>query len=308
MVPMSTHVAISATHLTKRYGQFEAVRSIDFAVDAGQCVGFLGPNGAGKTTTVKMVAGISPITSGEVFVLGLNVRRRPREVKARLGVCPQEENLDPDFTVLKNLLVFARYFGIPRAMAKSRAFRLLEFLHLEDKAHARIDELSGGMKRRLLLARALINEPSILLLDEPTTGLDPQARHVIWNKVLDLKSRGVTILLTTHYMEEASFLCDRVILMDEGRIVQEGAPGSMVAEHVGREVVEVWDPSPDLLNTILAHHWPHELLDDRVLVRDRTGGVVYRILEQAFPHHRRLVRPATLEDVFLMLTGRQLRE
>ena len=208
--------AITARELTKRYGDVEAVRGVSFEVARGEIVGFLGPNGAGKTTTVRMLTCFLPPTSGTAWIHDLDVRERPRDVKRILGVCPQEDNLDPDFHVLKNLLVYGRYFGLPRRVVRDRALELLAFVALSDKAHAPIMALSGGMKRRLILARALLNEPRVLILDEPTTGLDPQARHAIWDRVRGLRAHGTTVLLTTHYMEEASQLCDRVVITSSG--------------------------------------------------------------------------------------------
>ena len=305
---MHDHHPIEARSLTKRYGTLTAVNGIDFHVEASQCVGFLGPNGAGKTTTVKMVSGFSPITAGSALVFGIDVSRHPRDVKRQIGVCPQEDNLDPDFSVWKNLMVFARYFDMPGSVALRRGHELLEFLHLTDKADARIDELSGGMKRRLLLARALLNSPRLLLLDEPTTGLDPQARHLIWQRVRTLRDNGTTVLLTTHYMEEASQLCDRVILMDEGKILLEGKPSELVAREVGREVVELWHVAPEVVGFAQESGWTFEHVEDRLIIRDQEGGTVSRVIEERFPGQDRSIRSATLEDVFLLRTGRALKE
>src|SRR5690349_19235356 len=220
---LSSHpVAIVARDLAKSYAETEAVRGVSFEVRAGEVVGFLGPNGAGKTTIVRMISCFLPPTAGRAEVFGIDVGKDPRRVKAMLGICPQEDNLDPDFDVLKNLLVYARYFDIPAAVARARAVELLEAVSLTDRQKSRVDTLSGGMKRRLVLARALMNEPRVLILDEPTTGLDPQARHAIWTRVRALRATGVTVLLTTHYMEEASQLCDRVILVDHGKILLDG--------------------------------------------------------------------------------------
>jgi lipooligosaccharide transport system ATP-binding protein len=231
---------IQARGLTKRYNRGTmAVDHIDFEVCKGECIGFLGPNGAGKTTTVRMIYCFLPISEGELTVAGLNVKTQDREIKKLIGISPQEDNLDPDFTVIKNLLVYARYFDIPKEQAKKRADELLKFFQLEDKRDASIDELSGGMKRRLIMARALINEPKILLLDEPTTGLDPQGRHIVWDEIRTLKKQGVTIILTTHYMEEAAAVCDRILIIDNGKIIENGAPAELVRKHVGEEVLEV---------------------------------------------------------------------
>lgn len=300
---------ISARGLTKRYGGFVAVDGIDFDVRPGECVGFLGPNGAGKTTTVRMVTCYSPISAGSIRVFGFDVADHPRQVKALLGICPQEDNLDPDFDVLTNLLVFARYFGLTGPEARRRADDLLGLVQLQEKALANIRELSGGMKRRLMLARALLNRPRLLVLDEPTTGLDPQARHLIWQRVRQLReSEGVTVLLTTHYMEEAARLCDRVILMDGGKILLEGTPAGLVAEEVGREVVELTSPEPALRELVAARGWMAEEVEERLLLYDRDGGAIATVIQESFPHSERLIRAATLEDVFLHRAGRTLRE
>jgi lipooligosaccharide transport system ATP-binding protein len=305
---MSIQNIVEADNLTKRFGAFTAVDCIQFVVGGSECVGFLGPNGAGKTTTVRMVAGFSPITDGRALVFGLDVVHHPREIKQRIGVCPQEENLDPDLSVEKNLHVYARYFDIPKPIARERTELLLELMQLTEKRSAQIDELSGGMKRRLLLARSLLNEPELLILDEPTTGLDPQARHLIWQRVRRLRDQGTSILLTTHYMEEASQLCDRVILMDRGKILLEGDPAVLVEREVGREVVELWG-APDNVRALVSRGgWISEEVEDRLFIQDREGGVVARIINERFPEQERLIRRATLEDVFLLRTGRALKD
>ena len=300
--------AIEVMALRKSYGTLEAVAGIDFQVQVGECLGLLGPNGAGKSTTVKTITCFSPLTSGSIEVCGQDVSRSPREVKARLGICWQDDSLDPDFSVLRNLLVYARYFGIDRHVAARRADDLLEFVQLTEKRHAPVDELSGGMRRRLALARALINEPSILVLDEPTTGLDPQARQLIWERIRQLKTRGVTVLLTTHYMEEASRLCDRVILIDEGRILLEGAPEDLIRQEVGREVTELWNVSTEVRQYLDSRDWRMEETADRIYIYDAVGGEVGVALGQHFPSQERLIRHATLDDVFLLRAGRSLRE
>jgi lipooligosaccharide transport system ATP-binding protein len=305
---MPQTIALEAHNLTKKYDSFLAVDSLGFTVEAGECVGFLGPNGAGKTSTVRMVGCLSPLTSGSARVFGLDVAAHPREIKARLGVCPQEDNLDPDFSVRKNLLVFARYFDLPREEARRRTDELLDLMQLREKADARIEELSGGMKRRLVLARALLNRPGLLLLDEPTTGLDPQARHLMWQRIRQLKGEGVTCLLTTHYMEEAHRLCDRVILMDRGKILLQGNPDQLIAEEVGREVCELWNTTPDVKEFVRSAGWIMEEVEDRLYVYDRVGGIVRREIEQRFPSQERILRHASLEDVFLLRAGRMLRE
>jgi lipooligosaccharide transport system ATP-binding protein len=299
---------IEARGLTKRYGELTAVAAIDFDVAAGECVGFLGPNGAGKTTTVKMISCFSPVTAGAVRVFGHDVMTQPREVKADLGICPQEDNLDPDFSVERNLLVYARYYGMPHATARARIAELLKLMQLDEKANAKIQELSGGMKRRLILARALLNQPRLLILDEPTTGLDPQARHMIWQRIRSLKAEGTTILITTHYMEEASQLCDRVILMDQGKILLEGTPASLVHDLVGDEVLEIWNHGPEITAFIVGRGWPSEVVEDRLYVYLPAGSDGADELGHRFPHQERSLRRATLEDVFLKKAGRALRD
>ena len=292
----------------KSYGAAEAVRGVSFEVRAGEVVGFLGPNGAGKTTTVRMVSCFLPPTSGTVEVFGLDVRTRPRDVKALLGICPQEDNLDPDFNVLRNLLVYARYFEIPPDVARRRALELLEAVSLADRAGSGIDSLSGGMKRRLVLARALLNEPRVLILDEPTTGLDPQARHLIWTRVRALRASGVTVLLTTHYMEEAAQLCDRVILIDHGKILLDGAPADVIAREVGHSVIEAWNHGPEFLEAVRGLPGRAEEIGDRLFFYPEDADAAERLFESRFPAQERVLRRATLEDVFLKRTGRALRD
>ncbi|TMQ59179.1 MAG: ATP-binding cassette domain-containing protein [Candidatus Eisenbacteria bacterium] len=300
--------AIIARELTKRYGELEAVRGVSFEVGSGEVVGFLGPNGAGKTTTVRMLSCFLPPTAGTASIHGLDVRERPRDVKRLIGVCPQEDNLDPDFNVLKNLLVYGRYFGLPSRTVRGRALELLEFVALSDKSRAPIQALSGGMKRRLILARALLNEPRVLILDEPTTGLDPQARHAIWTRVRGLRAHGTTVLLTTHYMEEATQLCDRVVVMDDGQILLEGAPLALVEREVGRTVVEAWNYGEEFMEFMRALKGRLEEVGDRLYFYPQEGDHIERLLEERFPQQERLIRRATLEDVFLKLTGRALRD
>jgi lipooligosaccharide transport system ATP-binding protein len=300
--------AIIARELTKRYGELEAVRSVSFEVGSGEVVGFLGPNGAGKTTTVRMLCCFLPPTSGTASIHGLDVRERPRDVKWLLGVCPQEDNLDPDFDVLKNLLVYGRYFGLPGRIVRRRALELLEFVALSDKTHVPVQALSGGMKRRLILARALLNEPRVLILDEPTTGLDPQARHAIWTRIRSLRAHGTTVLLTTHYMEEATQLCDRVVVMDDGKILLEGAPLDLVEREVGRTVVEAWNYGEEFVHFMRALPGRLEEVGDRLYFYPKEGDHIERLFEERFPQQERLIRRATLEDVFLKLTGRALRD
>jgi lipooligosaccharide transport system ATP-binding protein len=306
-VPISAP-AILAEGLVKKYGALEALRGVSFEVRPGEIVGFLGPNGAGKTTTVRVLSCFLPPTEGTATIFGVDVREHPREVKRMLGICPQENNLDPDFDVLKNLTVYARYFGMTGAPARERAMRLLEDMALGDRRGAPVESLSGGMKRRLVLARALLNEPRVLILDEPTTGLDPQARHAIWTRVRALRAAGTTVLLTTHYMEEASQLCDRIILIDEGRILLEGSPAALIEREVGRTVVEAWNFGPEF--TAFAHGFAGRLeeVGDRLYFYPEDPDGVERALEERFPEQERLIRRASLEDVFLKLTGRALRD
>ena len=292
----------------KRFGDLVAVDRIAFRVREGEVFGFLGPNGAGKTTTMKMIQCISPKSGGTLEVFGMDVDTHHRRIKSRLGVVPQENNLDPDFSAYRNLLVYARYFGIPKRTAEKRADELLAFMQLEEKRDVLIDNLSGGMKRRLIIARALVNEPELLILDEPTIGLDPQARHLIWEKLRSLRAEGNTLVLTTHYLDEAERLCDRLVIMEHGRILVEGAPADLIREHAGNDVVEV-----ERTEKVVAH------LDELGLNYDPAGDVIQvftdhpndvaRELLEVCRHEAAVtVRPATLEDVFLRLTGRSLRE
>jgi lipooligosaccharide transport system ATP-binding protein len=299
---------IEAVGLTKRYGRLTAVDGVGFAIQAGECFGFLGPNGAGKTSTVKMIHCSSPVTSGDLRVFGMDVRARPRIIKARIGVCQQEDNLDPDFSVKKNLTVFARYFGIRADVAEERAKELLEFMGLWERRDDRIRELSGGLKRRLAIARALVNGPDLLILDEPTTGLDPQSRHQVWDRVRTLRKQGKTILLTTHYMDEAQTLCDRLVIMDHGRILVEGPPADLVRSRVGKEVVEVWGATQALLDYARERGWSFESDTDRLWIYTDAGEEVFSALARQHPLERCTVRMAGLEDLFLRLTGRELRE
>ena len=305
----SSEVLIKACGLTKKYDQFMAVDHIDFEVYKGECVGFLGPNGAGKTTTVRMIYCFLPSTEGELTVAGMNVSTKARQIKSMVGVSPQEDNLDPDFTVLKNLQVYARYFDIGKAEATKRALELLRFFQLDEKKDASIDQLSGGMKRRLIIARALINEPKILLLDEPTTGLDPQGRHIVWDEIRSLRKQGVTIILTTHYMDEAAALCDRVLIIDNGKIIETGMPQKLIKEHVGEDVLEVaYDEAvlKSLKEELPDAHM--EVYGDQIRVFiNQPHGVFERIVKK-FPDVDMTIRNANLEDVFLKLTGRKLRE
>ncbi|MBI4320683.1 MAG: ABC transporter ATP-binding protein [Chloroflexi bacterium] len=303
---------IVAKGLTKKYGDLVAVDHVDFAVEEGECFGFLGPNGAGKTTTMKMIFCVSPVTGGELCVASLDVRTSPRDIKSIVGVVPQDNNLDPDLTVLENLLVYARYFDIPKPVALGRALEYLELLQLLDKQHSRIDQLSGGMKRRLLVCRALINQPRLMILDEPTTGLDPQGRHLVWQKLRFLKEQGVTMVLTTHYMEEAAQLCDRLVIMDLGRILTCGAPEELVERHVGREVLELRLEPHDraaAVRRLSELGLSVEEVENTVYVFGSDGAALRDLPARLGLHARGIAyRQASLEDVFLKLAGRGLRE
>ena len=301
---------IVAQNLTKRYGALTAVDGISFEIREGECFGFLGPNGAGKTTTIKMIHCVSPITAGTITVLGKASHIDNRDIKMMTGVIPQEITLDDDLTVYENLLVFAKFFDIPRAEIKKRAAELLNLVELENKRNSKIDKLSTGMKRRLLVARALINKPKFIIADEPTTGLDPQARHLIWQRLRLLKNGGATLILTTQYMEEAEQLCDRLVIMHQGRILKEGSPRKLVQDEIGREVVEIRiAPEEDekLIARMAGASCGHERVGDTLYFYCRDGHeLMKRIVEFNLPNV--LHRPAALEDVFLKLTGRSLIE
>jgi lipooligosaccharide transport system ATP-binding protein len=305
--------AVRARGLTKSYDGRVAVAGIDFDVEPGICFGFLGPNGAGKTTTMKMIYGLATVDSGELQVLGMDANRDRRAIKSRIGVVPQETNLDGDLTVRENLLQQARYFGIDSGKATTRASELLEFSLLTERADERIYSLSGGMKRRLLISRALMGDPELVVLDEPTTGLDPQARLAVWGALDRLRRRGVTLLLTTHYMEEAERLCDRLVIMDEGQIVTDGKPPDLVRDHVGREVLELrLDEDCDaerLIGSLDGRIQGHDLSERTLMLyADNAEAVLEELDHDVYPTESALVRRATLEDVFLRLTGRSLRE
>jgi lipooligosaccharide transport system ATP-binding protein len=303
---------IYARGLLKRFGELVAVDGIDFSVAEGECFGMLGPNGAGKTSTIRMITCVSPLTAGELFVDGMDVRTEGRRIKANLGVVSQEENLDPDLTVLQNLAVYARYYNIPVAEARRRADELLELFQLQDRRGEIVDNLSGGMKRRLIVARALINQPRILVLDEPTTGLDPQARHLVWQKLRYLQSQGITMLLTTHYMEEAAHICDRLMVMHRGRILAEGPPKELIQRHVGRQVLELSldDGRRQAALDVLRRRDDLRLEDvESVLYVYGQAQEWEPLLEElALAGEEVRLREATLEDVFLQLTGRGLEE
>ncbi|MBB5920408.1 lipooligosaccharide transport system ATP-binding protein [Actinoalloteichus hoggarensis] len=301
---------IHAEGLTKRFGDFEAVRGIDVSVRPGEAFGFLGPNGAGKSSTMRMIACVSPRTGGELRVLGMDPAVDGPRIRARLGVVPQQDTLDLELSVRENLHVYGRYFGLSRAAVRAKAVELLEFAQLTDRAADKVEPLSGGMKRRLTIARSLVNDPEVLLLDEPTTGLDPQARHVLWDRLFRLKQAGVTLILTTHYMDEAEQLCDRLVVMDGGRIAAEGSPAELIRDYSTREVLELRFPPGEVARyaPLVADTADRvEVLPDRVLLYTADGEASLAAV------HRRdveplssLVRRSTLEDVFLRLTGRTL--
>jgi lipooligosaccharide transport system ATP-binding protein len=301
---------ITARGLVKRFGDRVAVAGIDVEVRRGEAFGFLGPNGAGKSSTMRMIGCVSPPSGGELRVLGLDPVRQGPRIRARLGVVPQEDTLDAELTVRENLLVYARYFGIRRRAAEPRVGELLEFVQLADRADDRVEPLSGGMKRRLTIARSLLNEPELVLLDEPTTGLDPQARHLVWDRLFRLKQQGTTLVLTTHYMDEAEQLCDRLVVMDGGRIVAEGSPRELIGRYSTREVVELRFPPDEPLDGIagkLDGVGRVEVLPDRLLSYVDDGDAALAAVHQRqITPASVLVRRSTLEDVFLHLTGRTL--
>lgn len=304
---------ISARGLTKTYGDFTAVAGIDFDVAPGESFGLLGPNGAGKSTTMRMISAVSTRSGGDLSILGLDPDSHGPEIRSQLGVVPQEDNLDSELRARDNLIVYGRYYGLPRAVCRERATELLAFAQLEDKAQAKVDDLSGGMKRRLTIARGLMNSPQIFMLDEPTTGLDPQARHVLWDRLFRLKEQGTTLVLTTHYMDEAEQLCDRLIVVDKGRIMAEGSPSQLIREHSSREVLELRFGSErnaaaaEELAVLGEAAERIEVLPDRVLVYTRDGeAALERVSHHGLLPTTSLVRRSSLEDVFLRLTGRSL--
>ena len=309
-MPASPHPLVDARHLTKRFGSFTAVDDVDFEVRRGEAFGILGPNGAGKTSTMRMISCVSPPTSGTLRVLGLDPERDAPRIKARLGVVPQDDTLDTELTVRENLLIYGRYFDLPRPVVATRADELLRFVHLDDKAGSKVDPLSGGMKRRLTIARALVNEPELLLLDEPTTGLDPQARHTLWDRLWRLKADGTTLVLTTHYMDEAEQLCDRLVIMDTARIVAEGSPRELIRRYSSREVVELRFAAGSRNGAVrqLAGVGDRiEELPDRLLGYTDAGDATSAAVEsRGLDVISLLVRRSSLEDVFLALTGRTL--
>jgi lipooligosaccharide transport system ATP-binding protein len=308
--PTTPGPLVEARGLVKRFGDFTAVAGIDVEVQAGEAFGFLGPNGAGKSSTMRMIGAVSPVTEGHLRVLGADPATDGPAIRARLGVVPQEDALDLELTLEENLLIYGRYFDLPRKVLRERIGELLDFVQLSDRRRSKVDALSGGMKRRLVIARSLINDPELVLLDEPTTGLDPQARHALWDRLYRLKQQGVTLILTTHYMDEAEQLCDRLVVMDGGRIVAEGSPRSLIEAHTSREVVELrfaigaQDEALTRLEDLADHL---EVLPDRILLStDDADATVAEVLGRGLSPAALVTRRSTLEDVFLHLTGRRL--
>ena len=306
---MAGDALIHARGLTKRFGALTAVDAIDFDVSKGEAFGFLGPNGAGKSSTMRMIGCVSPVTGGTLRVLGLDPDADGPAIRARLGVVPQLDSLDNELTVRENLIIYGRYFGLSRRDLRLRADELLEFVQLTERANDPVEPLSGGMKRRLTIARSLVNNPDVLLLDEPTTGLDPQARHVVWDRLFRLKQQGVTLVLTTHYMDEAEQLCDRLVIMDQGKIAEAGSPRELIERLSTREVVELRFPADappigeDVFDGQVARI---EVLPDRVLLYTDDGDALVPVAHELLGPQSVLVRRSTLEDVFLRLTGRTL--
>jgi lipooligosaccharide transport system ATP-binding protein len=300
---------IEVHNLGKRYNGLVAVESISFSVHAGECFGLLGPNSAGKTSAIRMIYGFAPPSSGSLRVFDRDIATDWRQIRCRIGVCQQDNTLDPDLTVLQNLLIFAGYFGIPAIQAKERADELLHFFALEKKREAKVGELSGGLARRLTLARALINDPELIILDEPTTGLDPQSRHLLWDRLHALRARGKTFILTTHYMEEAAQLCDRLLIMDHGRILVEGTPATLIDRHVGRSLIEITGTDQEDLQRFLREKGvAFDVMAERMVIYSNGNTEIEQAIHEGFCSRQCTFRSATLEDVFLRLTGRELRE
>ncbi|HYY44568.1 MAG TPA: ABC transporter ATP-binding protein [Actinomycetota bacterium] len=303
---------VEARGLTKKFGDFVAVDAIDFSIERGEAFGFLGPNGAGKTSTMRMISAVSPVGEGLLRVFGVDPTTRGEEVRSRLGVVPQENTLDTELTVFENMYIYGRYFGLSGKILRSRIDELLEFLQLSERRQSKVDPLSGGMKRRLTIARALINEPDLLILDEPTTGLDPQARHILWERLYRLKQQGVTLIITTHYMDEAEQLCDRLVVMDRAKIIAEGSPRDLISRYSTREVVELRFPvgvQEEIDRRLDGFAERVELLPDRALLYTQDGdSAVGEVARRGLVAESTVVRRSTLEDVFLYLTGRSLVE
>jgi lipooligosaccharide transport system ATP-binding protein len=305
-----TDLLVEARHLTKSFGALTAVDDIDFEVHPGEAFGFLGPNGAGKSSTMRMIAAVSPVTSGHLRVMGLDPATNGPEIRGRLGVVPQEQNLDEELSVYENLLIYGRYFGLPKKVIDERVADLLAFAQLQERRNSRVEPLSGGMKRRLVIARGLINQPEVLILDEPTTGLDPQARHLLWDRLYRLKQQGVTLIITTHYMDEAEQLCDRLVIMDKGKIVAEGSPRALIEQFSTREVLELRFPvgmQEEMVARVDGLARRTEILPDRVLLYSDDADESAALLDsRGVVPESTVTRRSTLEDVFLRLTGRSL--
>jgi lipooligosaccharide transport system ATP-binding protein len=297
---------VEAIDIKKNYGAFTAVDGVSFKVRPGECYGLLGPNGAGKTSIIRMMYGFSPLSSGRMLLFGQDIEKDWRVIRSRIGVCQQGNTLDPDLSVEENLVVFAGYFSMPAARARARTAELMQLFALEKKRKAKVVELSGGLARRLMVARSLINEPELLILDEPTTGLDPQSRHLLWEKLMALRKSGVTLFLTTHYMEEASHLCDRLMIIDRGTILAEDSPRSLIERYVEDAVVEIEGTNEDLRQYLVKGRISHDVLDQRIIVYARNS--VGEHIRKNFCTEKCTFRAPTLEDVFLRLTGRELRE
>jgi len=299
---------IEARQVVKRFGEFTAVNSVDLDVKHGEFFALLGPNGAGKTSTIRMIYGFSPLTDGQLEVFGYDIGRDWRKIRSRLGVCQQENTLDPDLTVVQNLLLYARYFEMDPDVAHERAEELLQFFALIPKRNAKVMELSGGLARRLQLARALMSKPELLILDEPTAGLDPQSRHQVWDRLLALKKKGLTMVLTTHYMDEAENLCDRLVILDRGRIIAEGRPHDLITEHAAESVIEIDGPSPELRGYVSEQEVEYDDLGERLIIYTEPRGELESLIRDRFCVESCRFRAGNLEDVFLRLTGRELRE
>jgi lipooligosaccharide transport system ATP-binding protein len=299
---------IEIQNLMKQFNGFSAVDGLSFSVEKGEFFGLLGPNGAGKTTTIRMLYGYLPPTSGSLRIFGMDINTDYRNIKARIGVCQQDNTLDPDLSVKQNLLVFAGYFSIPKKEAVERSLELLDFFALSHKKDAKVMELSGGMVRRLILARSLINRPELLILDEPTTGLDPQSRHQVWEKLGELKKSGLTVVITTHYMEEATHLCDRLVILDHGKILVDGSPGSLIEQHAGKHIIEIEGPDQALIEYIHQHGVEYDDLGKRLILYDPERKGMNDTIRRQYCNEKCIYRSSTLEDVFLRLTGRELRE
>lgn len=299
---------IQVQGLCKQFNDLTAVDNISFEVRAGECFGLLGPNGAGKTSAIRMLYGFAPMSAGSLRIFGLDIATEWRQIRACIGVCQQDNTLDPDLTVLQNLLVFATYFGIPKPLARQRAEELLHFFALEKKITAKVGELSGGLTRRLTLARALINDPELIILDEPTTGLDPQSRHQLWDRLQHLRAQGKTFVLTTHYMEEAAQLCDRLVIMDHGKILIQGSPAGLIWEHVGASIIEVGSADPELEQFLIERKVEYDRMEERWIIYNNGDNAIEQAIRTGFHPQQCTFRSATLEDVFLRLTGRELRE